>query len=101
MRARRRIDEPYDRSSAPVGSRAVHALASIFLLAAETADHAEKDKTPFYVAGALLAVWAVVVSAVGITRPDFPGSGGATRAVYAISLVLVAGAMSMAIATAG
>lgn len=79
----------------------MHAIASLFLLAAEAAEKAEKDKTPFYVAGVLLVVWAITVSALGITRPDFPGSTGATRAVYAISLVLVLGAMSMAIATAG
>jgi hypothetical protein len=79
----------------------VHTLASIFLLAAETAEKEEKDKTPFYVAGITLAAWAVIVSVIGIRRPDFPGTPGRTRIVYAISAVLVATAMSMAIVTAG
>ena len=78
----------------------MHTLATIISFAAETAEESEPSKTPFYIAGVTLAVWAVVVSAIGITRPDFPGSSGATRAVYAISSVLVVGAMSMAIVTA-
>jgi hypothetical protein len=79
----------------------VHTLASIFLFAAETAEEHQKSKTPFYVAGIALALWAVVVSAIGITRPDFPGTVARTRAVYGISFVFVIAAMSMAIVTAG
>jgi hypothetical protein len=79
----------------------VHTLATIITFAAETAEEHEKSKTPFYIAGITLAAWAVVVSVIGITRPDFPGGSGATRAVYGISLVLVVGAMSMAVVTAG
>ena len=78
----------------------MHTLATILTFAAETAEESEPSKTPFYIAGGLLAVWAVVVSAIGITRPNFPGSQGITRVVYAISTVLVLGAMSMAIVTA-
>ena len=32
------------------------------------------SRVPFYVAGGLLACWAVVLSATGLTHPDFPGS---------------------------
>ena len=77
----------------------MHTLASIFLFAAETAEEHEPDKAPFYIAGGVLAAWAVIVSAIGITRPDFPGTATLTRAVYAISAVLVLVAMSMAIVT--
>jgi hypothetical protein len=78
----------------------VHTLASIFLLAAETAEeHAEPSKTPFYVAGGVLAAWAVVVSAIGITQPEFPRTAGMTRGVYLISAVLMIGAMATAITT--
>ena len=77
----------------------MHSLVSIFLLAAETAEEHEPSKTPFYIAGGVLAAWAVVVSAVGITQPEFPRTPGLTRAVYLISFVLMAGAMSMAIVT--
>ncbi len=73
----------------------MHAL-SLIVLAAEEAD---LSKTPFYVLGGLLAGWAVLVSAIGLTRPDFPGSGGAARAVYAISALLMIGTVSSSIAT--
>ena len=55
----------------------MHAVALIVLAAEEAA---EPSKTPFYVLGGLLAAWAVVVSTVGITRPDFPRSPGLMRA---------------------
>jgi len=51
----------------------------------------------FYVIGGTLAVWAVVVSFLGITRKDFPASAVAERAVAVVSLVLVLGAISAAI----
>jgi hypothetical protein len=60
----------------------------------------ESSKTLFYVCGALLAVWAVVVSAVGIRAHDsFPSSRGATRGVMAISVLLILAAMASAIIT--
>lgn len=65
-----------------------------FLLAAS-----EPSKIPFYIAGGLLAGWAVLVSFLGLSRADFPGTPGRARAVMAISAVLVLGATSMAVAT--
>ena len=56
---------------------------------------------PFYVAGGLLAAWAVVVSALGISRPEFPAARGAQAAVLAISVLLVLGATSTAVLVAG
>lgn len=53
--------------------------------------------TGFYIAGSVLAVWALLVTAVGIMREDFPRSAGATRLVGAISLVLVLAAVGSAI----
>jgi plastocyanin len=61
---------------------------------------AATDITAFHVVGALLALWALVVSALGVTRPDFPGKGAGQKAVMAISAVLVAGAIGTAIGTA-
>ena len=52
---------------------------------------------PFYFAGGALAVWALLVSALGVMREDFPGSRGATRLVGAISVVLVLTAIGLAI----
>ena len=51
----------------------------------------------FYVVGGLLAVWAVVVSFLGITREGFPNSKTSERLVCLISIVLVAGAIGTAV----
>ena len=53
----------------------------------------------FHVLGGLLALWALLVSFLGITREDFPGSKGVERAVAAISLVLVVLAIGSGIYT--
>jgi hypothetical protein len=60
---------------------------------------AEPSKTPFYIAGGLLAVYAVALAAVGLTRPAFPGNAGGARAVMGLSFVLVVIAIAMAIVT--
>ena len=60
----------------------------------------ETSKLPFYVGGGALALWAVVVSALGLTRPDFPSGSGGGRAVVAISVLLVLAATSTAVLTA-
>jgi hypothetical protein len=51
----------------------------------------------FYVAGSILAGWALLVSFLGIVREDFPSTRRATRLVGAISIVLVIGAIGTAI----
>jgi plastocyanin len=61
----------------------------------------EPSKTPFYLAGGLLAAWAVLLGAFGITHPDFPGSVVASRLVMLTSAVLVAAAVTTAVTTAG
>jgi hypothetical protein len=53
--------------------------------------------TGFYIAGSVLAAWALLVTAVGVTREEFPGSAGATRLVGAISVLLVVAAIGSAI----
>jgi hypothetical protein len=73
-------------------------MISWILLAAEAAEE-EHSKTAFYVAGGILAVWAVLISAVGITRPGFPSGGGGRAAVIGLTAVLVVGATSTAIIT--
>jgi hypothetical protein len=59
----------------------------------------EPSKVPFYIAGLLLAGWAVVLSMVGLTRPSFPAGESGQRGVIAISLVLMLFAIAMAIVT--
>ena len=74
-------------------------LATLIAFAASEEGH-ESSKTLFYVCGGLLAVWALVVSAIGIrAHATFPPSQGATRGVMAISVVLILLAMGSAIVT--
>ena len=62
---------------------------------------AAPSKVPFYVAGALLALWAVVIAVYAIRHPSFPSSKGGRRGVIGVSFLLVLGATSTAVATAG
>jgi plastocyanin len=52
----------------------------------------------FHVVGALLAIWAVCLAIVGITREGFPRGRSQTVAVGVVSVVLAAGAIGSAIA---
>jgi hypothetical protein len=53
----------------------------------------------FHVCGSLLAVWALVVSFLGVTRENFPATDRAMKLVGAISVTLVALAIGTAIYT--
>jgi plastocyanin len=76
----------------------VHALAT--QLAPVIA--AEKSKTPFYIVGGVLVVWAFVLSmGIGMRRPNFPGNRTAERAVIAISVTLVLATLAAAVLTSG
>jgi hypothetical protein len=44
-----------------------------------------------------LAAWALIVTAIGVRRENFPATPGATRLVGAISIVLVLTAIGLAI----
>jgi hypothetical protein len=59
---------------------------------------AEPSKVPFYFAGGIFALWAVVLSTIGLNRPEFPYSAIGARVVMGISVVLTVAAMSVAIA---
>jgi hypothetical protein len=73
----------------------LHAVVTLAAAAEET------SKTAYYVAGSVLALFAVLVSAIGIRRHDnFPPSRGASRAVVALAALLVAATMATAIITA-
>ena len=75
-------------------------LHALITFAAETIED-EASKTPFYVAGGLLAAWAVLVSLLGISRNrEWPSSDGAAKGVMGISAVLVVAAMATAVITA-
>jgi hypothetical protein len=60
----------------------------------------EASKTPYYIAGIALASFAVIISAIGISRHGtFPSSPGAARAVMGLALLLVAATMASAVLT--
>jgi hypothetical protein len=60
----------------------------------------ESSKAAFYIAGGVLAGFAVVISAIGIRGHEtFPPSRGAARAVMLLAAVLVAITMVSAILT--
>jgi hypothetical protein len=65
---------------------------SLLLLAA-----AEPSKVAWYIAGGALAVWAVLLAAIGLSRPDFPGDLRGQRGVIAISFLIVVIAIGAAI----
>jgi Mn2+/Fe2+ NRAMP family transporter len=54
----------------------------------------------FHVLGGILALWALLVSFLGVTRENFPASKRSERLVAVISVVLVIAAISSAIITA-
>lgn len=60
---------------------------------------ASTEITAFHVIGAILAIWAVILSALGIMRHSFPPKG-AEMIVIAISAVLVVGTVGAAVTTA-
>jgi len=49
--------------------------------------------TAFYIAGGLLAFWAVLLSLLGITREGFPKTDGSARIVMAVSVLLTLAAI--------
>jgi hypothetical protein len=57
------------------------------------------SKVPFYIAGALLVIWALGLAAVGLTRPSFPYNERGARGVMAGSFLLMVVVMASAILT--
>jgi hypothetical protein len=74
-------------------------MIAALLLLAETTAEAEPSKVPFYVAGGLLVLFALVVSAAGIRSETFPPSRGGRTLVMGIGAILVVAAMATAVLT--
>jgi hypothetical protein len=60
----------------------------------------ESGKVAFYVCAGALAAWAVVLSALGLTRPSFPGGDRGQRLVLLLSFALMVAVMATAVITA-
>lgn len=73
----------------------LHALITLAQAEAE-----ESSKAAFYIAGGVLAAFAVLISVVGIRGHEtFPPSRGGLRGVIGVAAVLVAATMATAIIT--
>jgi hypothetical protein len=74
------------------------AVLELLATAAEAGE--EASKTPFYIAGIALVVFALVVAAIGIRGHDhFPRTRGAARAVMGLAVLLVVLTMATAVFT--
>jgi hypothetical protein len=74
----------------------LHALTLVFA----ATEGEESSKSLFYLAGGLLAVFAVVISVIGIKGIDsFPKSKGQARGVIGLAALLVLFAAASAIVT--
>lgn len=60
---------------------------------------AETSKTPFFIIGGALAVYAVILATIGINRPGFPFNARGQRGVIALTAVMVVLAIGAAILT--
>ena len=75
-------------------------MLDALIVFASTEGGEESSKTLFYIAGGLLAVFAVLISLLGLSRIDsFPSSKGQARGVIGLAGVLVVAAMAAAVIT--
>ena len=74
-------------------------LYALIVFAQEAVEE-EGSKTPYYIAGGALAGFAVIISAIGISRHDrFPSGKGGRNIVMLIAAVLVVATMASAVLT--
>jgi hypothetical protein len=61
----------------------MHALATILATEASSS-----EEVPYFIAGGLFALWAVVISLFGMRNPDFPKNARQGRITLLISGIL-------------
>jgi heme/copper-type cytochrome/quinol oxidase subunit 3 len=94
------VFHPARRAAAPLGY-AARVLATAIAVLAAAAEHEEPSKTLYVFLGGGLAVFAVAIAAIGISRHDaFPPTEGAKRGVMALALVLTLATLASAVITA-
>ena len=74
-------------------------LEIVLTFATAAEEGVEVSKTPFYLAGGLLTLFAVLVGALGVVKHDFPSSKGVTGAVMLVGVLLVVATMATTITT--
>ena len=72
-------------------------LALILAAAEHVAEEPEKSELPFFIAGGMFALFAIIISVFGFKRPDFPSSAGQARGVMSAGVVLMLAAVSSAV----
>jgi hypothetical protein len=60
---------------------------------------AEPSKTPFFIVGGAFAVYAVLLSVLGLRSRTFPGGEGGARIVMAVSFLIMLAAIAAAVLT--
>ncbi len=70
-------------------------MSALLLITAASAP----SKVPFFIIGGALAVYAVILSTIGIQRPDFPSNARGQRGVIALTAVFAVLAVGAAILT--
>lgn len=74
-------------------------ILAFVAFAAGEAGHEETSKTPFYIMGGIAAAYGVLLAFFGLTKENFPATKGAARGVYALSALVVLGAMTTSVLT--
>jgi hypothetical protein len=69
-------------------------IQALLVLAAE---EAERSETPFYVAGVVFAIWAIFIGVTGLRSASFPATAAQGRAITAVSVLLAAVCMALAV----
>ena len=59
----------------------------------------EPSRTAFYIMGSVLAIYAVILGAIGITQPAFPYGARGARVVMGVSALLMVATIASAILT--
>ena len=68
-------------------------IDAVLILAAES----ERSKTPFYIAGIVFACWAIFIGVSGLRSESFPASASQGRTITAVSVLLAALCMALAV----
>lgn len=58
---------------------------------------ADVFKAPLGIAGGVLVLWAALIAGLGLSRPQFPGGVAGQRALIAVTVVLVAVVVGVAV----
>jgi len=58
----------------------------------QAGEEEHKSEAPFFIAGAILVAFSILISVFGFKQPDFPGTASAARGVMAVSVALVVAA---------